>query len=278
MWFVTDGGFVVTLLGVALMLAGVGLCLSNMHEWLGASMASGILASGLLVLSVLTASAHWYTMTTNPGTVPKYVHVLSTPASDDTDAEHVPLHDEDTTLHCDICDAARPRCVTHCDSCQGCITMMDHHCPWVNNCVGIGNLKNFVLLLIYLFLTCAYMGSMTVAQIASCPETCGLDDGKQPGKAGVAVMAVAFIFGALAAIMLILEVFSIHYDERIKWIVQKTQDRRVKRATLTQKLGVLFGSQTFRWHWLLPGRDVHRHRSSTDMDIILGYRPLFHES
>ena len=109
MWFVTDGGFVVTLLGIALMLAGVGLCLSNMHEWLGASMASGILATGLLVLSVLTASAHWYTMTTNPGTVPKYVHVLAAPASDDADAEHVPLQDEGTTLHCDLCDAARPR-------------------------------------------------------------------------------------------------------------------------------------------------------------------------
>lgn len=26
---------------------------------------------------------------------------------------------------------------------------MDHHCPWMNNCIGVGNLKHFILFLIY---------------------------------------------------------------------------------------------------------------------------------
>ena len=29
---------------------------------------------------------------------------------------------------------------------------MDHHCPWIGSCVGIGNLKAFLLFLVYVLL------------------------------------------------------------------------------------------------------------------------------
>lgn len=40
--------------------------------------------------------------------------------------------------------------------CQRCIRKMDHHCPWVNNCVGEGNQKYFVLFAVSNGTDCLY--------------------------------------------------------------------------------------------------------------------------
>ena len=69
-------------------------------------------------------------------------------------------NDENVTTwtYCATCQHNRPPRCHHCSICQRCILEFDHHCIWVNQCIGYGNLRSFVLFLTYLMLTCWYGG------------------------------------------------------------------------------------------------------------------------
>lgn len=51
---------------------------------------------------------------------------------------------------CKTCNQLKPARSKHCSLCGTCIAMCDHHCPWINNCVGRGNYRYFLFLLLSL--------------------------------------------------------------------------------------------------------------------------------
>eukprot|EP01104_Vermistella_antarctica_P015375 TRINITY_DN5035_c0_g1_i1.p1 TRINITY_DN5035_c0_g1~~TRINITY_DN5035_c0_g1_i1.p1 ORF type:complete len:381 (-),score=55.57 TRINITY_DN5035_c0_g1_i1:17-1021(-) len=100
---------------------------------------------------------------------------------------------------CHHCKVPKPDRCHHCRICGRCILKMDHHCPWINNCVGYGNYKFFLL---FLFYTCL-LGQFVTATLIPAMITYDYDKDPFLHLQIFLLLACAVFFGGLLTIFLV---------------------------------------------------------------------------
>ena len=145
----------------------IALCILQPWETLSASTATAHFALFNLLV-VLAVTSHVRTMTTDPGAIPLHTTPLTLPQPPAPHQPQPPPH-LPAVPSCAQCSFSyKPDRAHHCSVCRRCVYKMDHHCPWVNNCVGVGNQKFFVLFCWYVFCCCLHAGTLLVSRIFSC--------------------------------------------------------------------------------------------------------------
>ncbi|KAJ2661164.1 palmitoyltransferase swf1 [Coemansia sp. RSA 1200] len=81
-----------------------------------------------------------------------------TPANEDSAVDAFPY---DRLLYfpnkaCRTCHTRKPARSKHCSVCGCCVQMLDHHCIWLNNCVGLRNVRWFLTFLASFAVVCTY--------------------------------------------------------------------------------------------------------------------------
>lgn len=77
---------------------------------------------------------------------------------------------------CPTCRVEKPARSKHCRYCKVEICRYDHHCIWINQCVGLGNVKQFLMFLLFNNLMCLYGGYLGVGILIDFVETENLYD------------------------------------------------------------------------------------------------------
>lgn len=126
-------------------------------------------------VALFAVISHFMAMTTDPGAVPPDAKPLADelPVSNNNESDAIgllamPPQQQPTKKLCRRCRSFKPQRAHHCSVCRRCIIKMDHHCPWVNNCVGIGNHKYFLLFVFYTMLSCVYSLTLIITRFATC--------------------------------------------------------------------------------------------------------------
>ncbi|KAH7119737.1 palmitoyltransferase swf1 [Dendryphion nanum] len=128
-----------------------------------------VTASVVLFIPVIWEFLPWYHKLLVPVVVPLpyvFTYLSATRNSDAyinelNHAAQMRLYPYDRVLYypgnpCKTCKFLKPARSKHCSICKTCVARMDHHCIWVNNCLGRGNYRWFLALLLFTGVTIGY--------------------------------------------------------------------------------------------------------------------------
>ncbi|CAH0516897.1 unnamed protein product [Peronospora belbahrii] len=266
LWFVWDpAGIVIALFAWLLLFGFFVAVLMSISQWVG------------LLSPVGVTECIWFTGL--------FETDKEEEAKDDDELEEVeeemPLNefeecedDGSLLIYCDECEIYRPFRAVHCHVCKRCVVLQDHHCPWVNNCVGIGNQKAFLLLLLYVTTTSVQAMLLVLMQYATCSRgkyTCGFQSEQFPGKLGGWILAASTVFGLFCSLMLVMELFNIYQDPLYALIADQLEARRggdKSESMLERHLSVICGTDGMRASWYFPPPE---RRSLRDVEIVQGF-------
>jgi hypothetical protein len=78
-------------------------------------------------------------------------------------------------LPCRTCHFQKPARSKHCSVCKVCVAKHDHHCIWINNCIGLSNIRYFVFFLLSTDLLLAVGGVLSFGVLNTVLKREGID-------------------------------------------------------------------------------------------------------
>lgn len=191
------------------------------------------LFAGYQTLMALSWFSHLQAIITDPGTIRQ---------------SEAPAEIQDPRV-CKICSKWKPPRAHHCKVCQKCIFRMDHHCPWINNCVGLGNQKLFILFMVYTIAAAIVtLLLLFFSAIYWLAEQSSWSDAAPPSSVALIMSGVASVM--CIAVILFAGDFLKEQVESIEMnstLVETYQRTHGVRTTTREHFESVFGHQWYVW-------------------------------